>query len=226
MHGCPITALGTRTASRQGDLPAGRDDQGRDARAASRAAPRDRLPRCPHGNRATGTANGGSRVSKGECTEASRDVPADGPQHPTPLHPTPLHPTPLHPTPLHPAAPAAAGTDIVVLRGPSTPGSGAHAKNAVVMSNNELDWDRPETWTGMIDRSPCGTGTCAVMVRPHRACPLPSAWGRRSIAASLPCFDPSHYTGIPPPLLPPPRRRRCGRAESWPWARILCTRAL
>ena len=35
------------------------------------------------------------------------------------------------------------------------------------MSNNELDWDRPETWTGMIDRSPCGTGTCAVMAALH-----------------------------------------------------------
>jgi len=31
------------------------------------------------------------------------------------------------------------------------------------MSNGVLDWERPETWTGMIDRSPCGTGTCAVM---------------------------------------------------------------
>lgn len=26
------------------------------------------------------------------------------------------------------------------------------ARNAVVMSNGELDWTRPETWTGMIDR--------------------------------------------------------------------------
>lgn len=37
------------------------------------------------------------------------------------------------------------------------------ARNAVVMSNGRLDWERPSTWTGMIDRSPCGTGTCAVM---------------------------------------------------------------
>mmetsp|Transcript_13715 Transcript_13715/g.44795 ORF Transcript_13715/g.44795 Transcript_13715/m.44795 type:complete len:414 (+) Transcript_13715:89-1330(+) len=41
------------------------------------------------------------------------------------------------------------------------------ARNAVVMSNGELDWTRPETWTGMIDRSPCGTGTCAVMAVLH-----------------------------------------------------------
>jgi len=40
-------------------------------------------------------------------------------------------------------------------------------RNAVIMSNNVLDWDRPETWTAMIDRSPCGTGTCAIMATLH-----------------------------------------------------------
>ena len=49
------------------------------------------------------------------------------------------------------------GCDILVFRGTPTPGSGATAKNAVVMSNGVLDWERPETWTAMIDRSPCGT---------------------------------------------------------------------
>ena len=39
----------------------------------------------------------------------------------------------------------------------------AHARNAVVMSNGALRWDDEATWGGMIDRSPCGTGTCAVM---------------------------------------------------------------
>jgi proline racemase len=33
-----------------------------------------------------------------------------------------------------------------------------YPKNTVVMSNGELDWSRRETWTGMLDRSPCGTG--------------------------------------------------------------------
>jgi proline racemase len=33
----------------------------------------------------------------------------------------------------------------------------------VVVSTGTLDWDRPATWTGAIDRSPCGTGTCAKM---------------------------------------------------------------
>ncbi|CAK8988050.1 unnamed protein product [Durusdinium trenchii] len=40
-------------------------------------------------------------------------------------------------------------------------------KNAVVMSNGRLSWDNPDSWTGMIDRSPCGTGTCAVMAQLH-----------------------------------------------------------
>lgn len=36
-------------------------------------------------------------------------------------------------------------------------------RNAVVMTNGVLDWERDETWTAMIDRSPCGTGTSAIM---------------------------------------------------------------
>ncbi|CAE7200832.1 unnamed protein product [Symbiodinium sp. CCMP2592] len=48
-------------------------------------------------------------------------------------------------------------------------------KNAVVMSNGRLSWDRPETWTGMLDRSPCGTGTSAVMAQLHaRSISFPS----------------------------------------------------
>ena len=35
------------------------------------------------------------------------------------------------------------------------------------MSSNALDWDRPETWTVMIERSPCGTGTFAIMATLH-----------------------------------------------------------
>ena len=43
------------------------------------------------------------------------------------------------------------------------------ARNSVVMSNGgACDWSRPETFTGMLDRSPCGTGTCAVMAVLHQ----------------------------------------------------------
>jgi proline racemase len=37
----------------------------------------------------------------------------------------------------------------------------------VTVSTGALDWDRPSTWTGAIDRSPCGTGTCAKMAILH-----------------------------------------------------------
>eukprot|EP00929_Paragymnodinium_shiwhaense_P014948 TRINITY_DN122951_c0_g1_i1.p1 TRINITY_DN122951_c0_g1~~TRINITY_DN122951_c0_g1_i1.p1 ORF type:complete len:362 (-),score=86.10 TRINITY_DN122951_c0_g1_i1:64-1149(-) len=59
------------------------------------------------------------------------------------------------------------GCDIMVFREPAPEGSGISSRNAVVMSNVELDWKREETWTGMIDRSPCGTGTSAVMAVEH-----------------------------------------------------------
>jgi proline racemase len=72
------------------------------------------------------------------------------------------HPV-AHPTHDYP------GPDILVFREPATrrpavPGGPPvlHARNTVVMSNGVLDWERPGTWTAMLDRSPCGTGTCAV----------------------------------------------------------------
>ena len=49
------------------------------------------------------------------------------------------------------------GPDILAFRGPSaTPG--VDAKNTVVMSNG---------YSGMLDRSPCGSGTCAIMALLH-----------------------------------------------------------
>lgn len=66
-----------------------------------------------------------------------------------------------HPTEDYP------GVDILVFRGKASEDSGAHSRNTVVMSNCELDWNKPETWTAMLDRSPCGTGTCAVMAVMH-----------------------------------------------------------
>ncbi|MGD0782229.1 MAG: proline racemase family protein, partial [Candidatus Aminicenantales bacterium] len=62
----------------------------------------------------------------------------------------------------HPEQPGFSGITIAVLSGPPER-PGAQAKNAVVVSTGELDWDRPSTWTGAIDRSPCGTGTSAKM---------------------------------------------------------------
>ena len=62
--------------------------------------------------------------------------------------------------------PELAGISIIELTGPPTV-PGAHAKNTVVVSSGTLDWSRPESFTGVLDRSPCGTGTCARMAVLH-----------------------------------------------------------
>jgi proline racemase len=67
---------------------------------------------------------------------------------------------------VHPEQPGFAGVTIAILTGPASHPA-AHSKNAVVVSTGQLDWDRPATWTGAIDRSPCGTGTCARMAALH-----------------------------------------------------------
>lgn len=67
----------------------------------------------------------------------------------------------------HPENPAVIGPSISQLYGPAR-GSDAHRRNAVTVSTGEIDWDRPATWTGALDRSPCGTGTCAAMAVLHR----------------------------------------------------------
>jgi proline racemase len=63
---------------------------------------------------------------------------------------------------VHPENSGIAGVTIAQLSKPPAL-AGAHAKNAVVVSTGQLDWARPSTWTGAIDRSPCGTGTSAKM---------------------------------------------------------------
>ena len=62
----------------------------------------------------------------------------------------------------HPEQPGFAGVTIAQLSAPPTRPD-AHLKNAVTVSTGQLDWNRPSTWTGSIDRSPCGTGTSAKM---------------------------------------------------------------
>jgi hypothetical protein len=37
----------------------------------------------------------------------------------------------------------------------------------LTFDSTPLDWSRPESWTGALDRSPCGTGTCARMAVMH-----------------------------------------------------------
>ncbi|KJQ55806.1 proline racemase family protein [Microbacterium sp. SA39] len=45
--------------------------------------------------------------------------------------------------------------------------NGREDRNTVVLTNGELRDDAPATWTGALDRSPCGTGTSARMAALH-----------------------------------------------------------
>ncbi|HYM53338.1 MAG TPA: proline racemase family protein [Candidatus Dormibacteraeota bacterium] len=66
----------------------------------------------------------------------------------------------------HPEQPELTGISIIELTAPPT-ALGADGKNTVVVSSGVLDWSRPESFTGVLDRSPCGTGTCARMAVLH-----------------------------------------------------------
>ena len=67
---------------------------------------------------------------------------------------------------VHPDQPGFAGITIAQLSGPPHAATSSR-RNVVTVSTGKLDWDRPSTWTGAIDRSPCGTGTCAKMAALH-----------------------------------------------------------
>ncbi len=72
----------------------------------------------------------------------------------------------------HPENPGIAGISIAQLSGPPLRPE-ADRRNTVVVSTGKLDWSRPATWTGALDRSPCGTGTCAKMAVLHAKRKLP-----------------------------------------------------
>jgi len=67
---------------------------------------------------------------------------------------------------VHPEQPGFAGITIGQLSGPPHEPSNS-MRNVVTVSTGAFDWDRPATWTGAIDRSPCGTGTSARMATLH-----------------------------------------------------------
>ncbi len=62
----------------------------------------------------------------------------------------------------HPKIPEFKGITISQLSGPPSQPR-AHLKNAVTVATGEPDWSIPTSFSGAIDRSPCGTGTCAKM---------------------------------------------------------------
>ena len=65
----------------------------------------------------------------------------------------------------HPLNPGIDTVNLVMITGPS-PGPGIDGRNAMIMATDRLS-DDPTTWTGALDRSPCGTGTCARMACMH-----------------------------------------------------------
>ncbi|HLZ29856.1 MAG TPA: proline racemase family protein [Chloroflexota bacterium] len=67
---------------------------------------------------------------------------------------------------VHPDNVAVRGYSVAQLSGPAHSPDAA-MRNAVVISTGAFDWDRPDTWTGVLDRSACGTGTCARMATLH-----------------------------------------------------------
>jgi proline racemase len=73
---------------------------------------------------------------------------------------------------VHPAEPEFTGITIAELTGPAHDPAN-DGRNVVTVSTGKLDWSRPSTWTGAIDRSPCGTGTCARMAVLHARGQLP-----------------------------------------------------
>ena len=72
----------------------------------------------------------------------------------------------------HPENPGIDGVTIAQISGPSDR-PGIDRRNTVVVSTGALDWSRPSSWTGALDRSPCGTGTCAKMAVLHAKGQLP-----------------------------------------------------
>ncbi|MFF2243794.1 proline racemase family protein [Arthrobacter sp. NPDC058130] len=67
---------------------------------------------------------------------------------------------------IHPENPLISGVNLVMLHtGDRVPGR--QDRNTVVLSNGKLDPSDPSTWTGALDRSPCGTGTSARMAALH-----------------------------------------------------------
>src|SRR3954454_12192754 len=67
---------------------------------------------------------------------------------------------------IHPEQPGFAGITIGQLSGAAHDPANS-MRNVVTVSTGAFDWERPATWTGAIDRSPCGTGTSARMATLH-----------------------------------------------------------
>lgn len=66
----------------------------------------------------------------------------------------------------HPDNPDITGPTISQLTAPPN-APGTHGRGAITVSTGPFDPTRPQALTGILDRSPCGTGTCAKMAVLH-----------------------------------------------------------
>ena len=73
---------------------------------------------------------------------------------------------------VHPENPGISGITVAQLSAPPLDAQ-AHRRNTVIVSTGKLDWQQASSWTGALDRSPCGTGTCAKMASLHAKGLLP-----------------------------------------------------
>jgi proline racemase len=73
---------------------------------------------------------------------------------------------------VHPENPEITGPTISQLSAPPAHPE-SDRRNVVTVSTSVFDWNKPSTWTGVIDRSPCGTGTCAKMAALYAKGQLP-----------------------------------------------------
>jgi proline racemase len=67
---------------------------------------------------------------------------------------------------VHPDNPGIRGINLVMLHS-GDPVAGQLSRNTVVLTNGPVLPDDPQSWTGVLDRSPCGTGTSARMAALH-----------------------------------------------------------
>ncbi len=73
---------------------------------------------------------------------------------------------------VHPLNPGISEVSISQLSAPAET-EGSHRKNAVVVSTGEFKEGKNNSWSGILDRSPCGTGTSAKMAVLHAKGQLP-----------------------------------------------------
>jgi proline racemase len=67
---------------------------------------------------------------------------------------------------VHPDQPGFDGVTIAQLSGPAHDPAN-HLRNGVTVMTGDVSLDNPSSWTGVLDRSPCGTGTSAKMAVLH-----------------------------------------------------------